>query len=64
MRRCWKKNKCFIVAKCVENKNKKIKKGVKYYWKDPIYILSKQILKTIEREMDGAYGRKGLFQSK
>ena len=41
MRRCWKKNKCFIVAKCVENKNKKMKKGVKYYWKDPIYILSK-----------------------
>ena len=39
MRCCWKKNKCFIVAECVENK--KIKKGVKYYWEDPIYILSK-----------------------
>jgi len=25
----------------IENKNKKIKKGVKYYWEDPIYILSK-----------------------
>ena len=26
MRRCWKKNKCFIVVECVENKNKKNEK--------------------------------------
>ena len=28
MRRCCKKNKCFIVVECVENKNKKNKKKV------------------------------------
>lgn len=29
------------MLKYVENKKIKIKKGVKYYWEDPIYILSK-----------------------